>query len=104
MSPSSLNRLQAKVLRAKLMGSPDAEALEKEYEAEQARANGADDGDEGGQSSSVRTQVEVLPTLDGRGRLYDVGLGREEPQAEKKSGNRKKKEKVKSVFCVDKKR
>ncbi|KAI5896716.1 uncharacterized protein SCHCODRAFT_02615633 [Schizophyllum commune H4-8] len=94
MSPSSLNKLQAKVLRAKLMGSPDAEALEKEYEAEQARANGADDGDDGGQSSGVRTQVEVLPTLDGRGRLYDVGLGREEPEAEKKSGNRKKKEKI----------
>jgi hypothetical protein len=28
--PSSLNRLQAKVLRAKLMGTADADALERE--------------------------------------------------------------------------
>jgi len=39
LSPSSLNRLQAKVLKAKLMGSPDANALEKEYEEELKKAN-----------------------------------------------------------------
>ncbi|KAF8208746.1 CwfJ C-terminus 1-domain-containing protein-like protein [Mycena galopus ATCC 62051] len=85
LSPSSLNRLQAKVLRAKLMGAPDADALEREYEAESRKANGGDV--EGG----VRRKVEVLPTLDGQGRLYDVGHGAEEEP--KGPGNRKKKEK-----------
>ncbi|KAJ6557312.1 CwfJ C-terminus 1-domain-containing protein-like protein [Mycena vulgaris] len=85
LSPSSLNRLQAKVLRAKLMGAPDADVLEREYEAESRKANGGDL--EGG----VRRKVEVLPTLDGQGRLYDVGHGAvEEPTL---PGNRKKKEK-----------
>lgn len=86
LSPSSLNRLQAKVLRAKLMGAPDADALEREYEAESRKANGGDS--EGG----ARRKVEVLPTLDGQGRLYDVGHGAEEEPT--LPGNRKKKEKV----------
>ena len=84
LSPSSLNRLQAKVLRAKLIGAPDAEALEKEYEAELQKAHGGGDGDD------VRTKVEVLPTLDIRGNLYDVGQGKDEPAL--LPGNRKKKE------------
>ena len=88
LSPSSLNRLQAKVLRAKLMNSADAERLEKEYEEELARAHGGVD-----ERSNVRTRVEVLPTLDGRGRLYDVGLGGGD-DGEPQPGNRKKKEKV----------
>ena len=88
LSPSSLNRLQAKVLRAKLMNSADAERLEKEYEEELARAHGRVDD-----KSNVRTKVEVLPTLDGRGRLYDVGLGGG-GDGEPQPGNRKKKETV----------
>lgn len=84
LSPSSLNRLQAKVLRAKLIGSSDAVVLEKEYEAELQKANG------GGDSDNVRTKVEVLPTLDIRGNLYDVGEGKDTPPLP--SGNRKKKE------------
>ncbi|PCH40153.1 hypothetical protein WOLCODRAFT_136692 [Wolfiporia cocos MD-104 SS10] len=85
LSPSSLNRLQAKVLRAKLMGAPDAEKLEREYEEEVRRASGG--GEDG---ERVQTRVEVLPTLDARGRLYDVGQGKDDtpPQL----GNRKKKE------------
>ncbi|KAG1797728.1 CwfJ C-terminus 1-domain-containing protein-like protein [Suillus plorans] len=83
MSPSSLNKLQAQVLRAKLMNAPNAEKLEEEYEAEVRRAN----GEEGG----VRTRVEVLPTLDARGRMYDVGYGKDD--AEKGPGNKRKKEK-----------
>ena len=66
------------------MGAPDAEALEKEYEKEMAVANG--DVVEG-----VRTRVEMLPTLDAQGRLYDVGQGKND--AEPLPGNRKKKEK-----------
>ena len=89
LSPSSLNRLQAKVLRAKLIGGPDAEKLEKEYEEEMRRANGVTSGEDGTQT---RTRVEVLPTLDARGRLYDVGQGKDD--GEVLPGNRKKKEKV----------
>ncbi|KAL0576052.1 Pre-mRNA-splicing factor cwf19 [Marasmius crinis-equi] len=88
MSPSSLNKLQAKVLRAKLMGAPDAESLEREYETACRLANGGDSGDD-----NVRTTVEVLPTLDARGRLYDVGHGKDDDDAHA-PGNRKKKEKV----------
>lgn len=85
LSPSSLNKLQAKVLRAKLMGMPDAEKLEQEYEVEARKAHGVEEG-------GVRTKVEVLPTLDARGRMYDVGHGKDDGQIQ--AGNRKKKEKV----------
>ncbi|KAJ7362773.1 hypothetical protein DFH08DRAFT_951011 [Mycena albidolilacea] len=53
--PSSLNWLQVKVLLAKLMGAVDADVLEREEEGR------------------VRHKVEMLPTLDGQGRLYNVG-------------------------------
>ncbi|KAI0632175.1 CwfJ C-terminus 1-domain-containing protein-like protein [Trametes polyzona] len=87
LSPSSLNKLQAKVLRAKLMNAPDAESLEKEYEEELKRANGeGDDGD------NVRTKVEVLPTVNIRGQLYDVGQGRND--APPPPGNHRPKPKV----------
>ncbi|EAU85946.1 complexed with Cdc5 protein Cwf19 [Coprinopsis cinerea okayama7 len=88
LSPSSLNKLQAKVLRAKLMGAPDAEKLEKEYEAEARKAQGQFD-----EKSGVRTKVEALPTIDVRGRLYDVGTGRkDDDEEERRPGNRRKKE------------
>ncbi|KAF8895271.1 CwfJ C-terminus 1-domain-containing protein-like protein [Infundibulicybe gibba] len=84
LSPSSLNKLQAKVLRAKLMGAPDADTLEREYEVEAKRVNGSEvDG--------TYTKTQVLPTLDGHGRLYDVGHGKEDDAL--LPGNRKKKEK-----------
>ena len=100
LNTEELNRLQAKALRARLMGSPDAEKLQKEYEEEQRRATGGyvgesdDKDDEGGRrGSSTRTRVEVLPTLDVRGRLYDVGSGKDDGQpSTTASGNRKKKE------------
>lgn len=90
MSPSSLNKLQAKVLRAKLMGAPNADELEREYEAELQRAN------EGGGDDGPATRVEILPALDGQGRLYDIGTGKDDPAP--LPGNRKKKEKVGEVI------
>ena len=84
LSPSSLNKLQAKVIRAKLMNSPDAEILEREYEEAARRTHGTVEG-------GVRKKVEVLPTLDARGRMYDVGHGKEDKHL---LGNRKKKENV----------
>lgn len=89
LSTSELNKLQAKVLKAKLMGNPDAARLEKEYEVELTRTrNGGVTEDEEGH----KIKVEVLPTLDARGRLYDVGQGKNEQPI--LPGNRKKEEKV----------
>ena len=68
------------------MGAPNANELEREYEAELEKANG------GGGDDGPPTRVEVLPTLDGQGRLYDIGTGRDEPAL--LPGNKKKKEKV----------
>ena len=82
--------MQAKVLRAKLMGAPDAEKLEKEYETEQKRAQGIlERTDEDGKTT--HTRVEALPTLDAQGRLYDVGSGREDPNAPIPGNKRKRK-------------
>ena len=88
LSTAELNRMQAKVLKAKLMGNPDAERLEQEYEAELAKSRGV-----GGSASGEKFRVEMLPTIDAQGRLYDVGKGKEEDKA-LLPGNRKKKEKV----------
>ena len=96
LSPSSLNRLQAKVLRAKLTGGADTEKLEKEYEEELQRASGINTDEDGVQT---RTRVEVLPTLDVRGRLYDVGQGKDDDRL--LPGNRKKKEKVRFITCLN---
>ena len=91
LSPSSLNKLQAKVLRAKLTSAPNADALEKEYDEELRKANTAEE--EGG-----NTEVQMLPTLDGRGRLYDVGQGKDDGPA--LPGNRKKKQYVRGTSPI----
>lgn len=82
MSTEELNRLQAKVLRAKLMDEPGAEELEKQYEREvmksQAALEGRQVNDQVEEAGGKIVQTAVLPTLDGQGRLYDVGLGKDE--------------------------
>ena len=96
LSPSSLNRLQARVLKAKLMGAPDAGELETQFDeerkrAQEATAGGTGSGDEG---AGAREKVEMVPTVDAQGRLYDVGYGKNGQDEELKPGNRRKKEKV----------
>ncbi|GAA97213.1 uncharacterized protein L969DRAFT_91938 [Mixia osmundae IAM 14324] len=97
LSTSSLNRLQAKALKAKLMGAPEAEELQRAYETAAESSRGGDRGGgyfgtQPGQHAGDGTEVHVLPTLDGYGRLYDIGPGSQttEPQ-EHRPGNRKKK-------------
>ncbi|KAK8861747.1 hypothetical protein IAR55_002570 [Kwoniella newhampshirensis] len=110
MSLEQLNKFQARVIRAKLMDDPQAASLEEDYEAERSRAEKARSGDgsagmwegngEGLQGQMGRTdgkgnrvEVQVLPTLDGRGRLYDVGTGGEADEEVMPGNKRKKPEK-----------
>lgn len=62
LTRDQLNKLIAKIVKAKLMGSSNLEALEKEYQVELDRF-------EQGNSN-----VSVLPSLDSQGRLYDYAL------------------------------
>ena len=62
----------------------DTKALEREYDEAVRLANG-----DGESHSGIKTKVEVLPTLDGKGRLYDVGSGKDDGQV--MPGNRKRK-------------
>lgn len=122
LSLSELNALQAKVLRAKLSNDPHAAELEAEYKQESERRNksaggGGDQGgglwtgnkdgvegqlgrdeDAGAQTGGSRIEVQVLPTLDAQGRLYDVGTGdgTEKPLL---PGNRRPKLNGKASLC-----
>lgn len=95
LSPSSLNKLQAKVLRAKLMGAPDAETLEQQYDEAVRNTNGGASSVEGG----VQKKVEILPSLDAYGQLYDVGSGKDDGDI--LPGNRKKKEKARCCILMN---
>ncbi|KAE9405759.1 hypothetical protein BT96DRAFT_915963 [Gymnopus androsaceus JB14] len=99
LSPSSLNKLQAKVLRTKLTNAPNAKDLEREYEDAQRLANGYDS------STDSNVKVQVLPTLDGRGRLYDVGSSVRSKDHEEEHdhgpGNRRQKKKEKHFDTHD---
>ena len=90
LSQDELNRLQAKVLKAKLMDadSEDTKALEERYETELARSRQAGPT----QQTSDGTEVRVLPTLDGRGRLYDLGSGQKEEDPTSANQKRKRKD------------
>lgn len=110
LSQSELNKLQAKVLKAKLMDDESAKVLESEYETElkrfqqqqQAGPPPIVENHEGISRGQEGTQVQVLPTLDARGRMYDTGIGTgvadkwEKERIEK--GGRGKKEKVNKIL------
>lgn len=110
MSTEELNKLQAKVLRARLSDDPEADNHEADYEREVARTKqamaggmweGSGDGVQGQLGREVdgkgrQVDVQVLPTLDGRGRLYDVGTGKQDEEVLRPGNRRKKPEKVRS--------
>lgn len=95
LTQSELNKLQATVLKAKLLDSPDAAKLEADYEKQRVRTlNGV--------AATVvphpkGATVQVLPTLDGHGRLYDVGQGIEEADEMGEGNKKRKKDKVSAV-------
>ncbi|KAL4398836.1 hypothetical protein ACI68E_004233 [Malassezia pachydermatis] len=70
MSISDLNKLEAQVLRAELTNRPDAANLRSKLE--EARSSTLE--------RDATHQVEVVPVLDGYGRLYDLGTGTNEDQ------------------------
>jgi len=86
------------------MDSLDASRLEAEYEAEVVRARRAVEKGEdapapasgGKRKGREEVKVEMMPTLDGRGKLYDVGLGGK-AEAPLLPGNRRKVEKVSTL-------
>ncbi|TIB73940.1 hypothetical protein E3Q22_04269 [Wallemia mellicola] len=113
-SPDSLNKLQAQIMKARLMNKPNLKDLEKEYEIEMEKSKqfiqtGGDVGhglmnvdlrDKTGLEpveDRQKTKIEVLPTLDGHGRLYDVGQGRKDESLP--TGNKRKK--IKNQESID---
>lgn len=104
MDAEALNKLEAKVLKAEMMGKGNAGALREKLEREKARAHkGGDQGEgyfdqknivqPGGADGTSTASIQVLPTLDGRGRLYDVGTGKssETTASPLPPGNRRRK-------------
>lgn len=90
--PVDLNKMQAKVLRAKLMNAPNAEELEREYEDAKRRSEGF--------FNAEGKKLQILPTVDGQGRLYDVGTGKTDESGRPPPGNRRKKEKVRAPTAL----
>ncbi|KAH9818598.1 CwfJ C-terminus 1-domain-containing protein-like protein [Melampsora americana] len=80
-----LNKLQAALLKAKMMGSDTVPELEKKYGAAlKAKSEEI--------IPSSQERVEVVPTLDGRGKMYDLGSGKADESGPFQPGNRRKKE------------
>ncbi|KAA1069101.1 hypothetical protein PGT21_011403 [Puccinia graminis f. sp. tritici] len=81
---TTLNKLQASILKAKMMNPEAVPELEKQYqEALDSQKH----------DSSSQPTVELIPSLDGRGRMYDIGAGIESEEAtSSKPGNKRKKE------------
>ncbi|UZJ54828.1 hypothetical protein CBS101457_004148 [Exobasidium rhododendri] len=99
LTAAALNKLSAKVLRAEMMGAVDAADLRARLMNESARAGSGSDNDfksvashhVGGEGSGTESHIQVLPTLDARGRLYDVGKSQEEDDQSSLPGNKRKK-------------
>lgn len=79
-SLSELNRLEAKALRAEMMNQPDAPALRTELEKARQALEG----------SAPRETVEVVPVIDGYGRMYDVGTSRTAEAVDPSAQSRKR--------------
>lgn len=120
LTASELNVLQAKVLKARLMDDPEADELEAKYneEAKRSRAHAGSGGGDAGngfwqgnasgiegqlgrESEGSRTEVQVLPTLDIHGRLYDIGTSSGVDEEKILPGNRKPNLNKKVCYCSE---
>ncbi|KAI7901005.1 CwfJ C-terminus 1-domain-containing protein-like protein [Cokeromyces recurvatus] len=81
LTRDQLNKLNAKLVKARLMGSSDLEELEKEYQIELERFEQAEKGISNG-------NVTVLPTLDSQGRIYDYALNQGNPEQQVLKGKK----------------
>ncbi|CAG8487100.1 8078_t:CDS:2 [Ambispora gerdemannii] len=80
LSEDELNKLQAKALRASMLGLPDADSLEEEFQKEKKRFENRNN-----------SKTEILPMIDSRGRIYDTGdLASAETSKHSVSARRKK--------------
>ncbi|KAH9451157.1 hypothetical protein Pst134EB_018650 [Puccinia striiformis f. sp. tritici] len=83
---TTLNKLQASILKAKLMDPQSVPELEKQYQDALLESQKILDH---------QPTVQLIPSLDARGRMYDIGAGidDEDPQSSSsKPGNKRKKE------------
>eukprot|EP00842_Homolaphlyctis_polyrhiza_P006920 jgi/Hompol1/817/HPOL_002430-RA len=81
MTKDELNKLNAQVIKARVTRQPSLKALEEQYAREKARYDAHISGSASQQSGTV-----VLPTIDERGRLLDLGNGSSSTSA----GNKRK--------------
>ncbi|KAJ3393520.1 hypothetical protein HDU84_001650 [Entophlyctis sp. JEL0112] len=84
MSLADLNKLNARILRNSMMGKNDPE-LVNQYEREKARYEASKSSES---SVSLESRTVVVPTVDSRGRLQEVGDG---SQSHRLLGNSKRK-------------
>ncbi|KAG0167148.1 hypothetical protein DFQ28_003381 [Apophysomyces sp. BC1034] len=75
LSRDELNKLNAKLVKAKLMGADNVDELEKEYEIQAQRYEAAQTGAVM-QPTENGKAVAILPTVDRDGRLYDFALSK----------------------------
>lgn len=80
LTRDQLNKLNSKIVKAKLMGSSNVEELEREYQAELEKFEQAENGG---------NNVAVLPSLDSQGRLYDYALKQGSQEHEALKGKKK---------------
>ncbi|CAM0136619.1 Pre-mRNA-splicing factor cwf19 [Umbelopsis sp. WA50703] len=84
LTTDELNKLNAKVMKAKLMGAHNVAELEKEYEEEKKRA------DEHGTKRDP--SVSIVPTIDSQGKLHEFAIS-SSSKVPVSDGPRKRKEK-----------
>ncbi|KAI8982000.1 CwfJ C-terminus 1-domain-containing protein-like protein [Mycotypha africana] len=72
LTRDQLNKLNSKVMKARLMNSSNLEALEKEYQEELQKYERA----QRGEIPPNKGDVTILPTIDSQGRMYDYALNK----------------------------
>ncbi|KAI9303435.1 CwfJ C-terminus 1-domain-containing protein-like protein [Cunninghamella echinulata] len=74
LTRDELNKLNSKLVKAKIMGDEsEVNALEEEYKRQLERYEAAENGTS---QSNTEKSVSVLPTVDSEGKLYDYALSK----------------------------